>query len=293
MARALRPRTALLAALAAAKASVASAFVAGVARGGAPAATLEVASVAHAAGAAGAAGEAPLPGSRAAALGVGALAGVAAALAVARRAVATRSRGRRAAAPSAVALRANPVAVFETTMGSFKAEIFLDTMPITSSNFIDLAKSGFYNGVHFHRVIPKFMCQFGCPYAKDATSPRAGTGGPDSGSSFEVLDGSKKMITRRGGNIPDEFTQKFPNAPATLSMANTGKSDTGGSQFFMNVADNSFLNWFDQSTPSSHPVFGKITEGYDLVEQISQVRRDQRDNPVAPVKMVSITIQGL
>eukprot|EP00971_Amphidinium_carterae_P131719 2609034-Amphidinium_carterae.1 len=63
---------------------------------------------------------------------------------------------------------ANPIAIFDTTAGQFEAEIYLDRVPRTASNFIDLAKSGFYNGVHFHRVIPDFMCQFGCPYAKDA-----------------------------------------------------------------------------------------------------------------------------
>jgi len=189
--------------------------------------------------------------------------------------------------------RANPTAVFETSMGMFKVELFLDQMPITVSNFIDLAKSGFYNGVHFHRVIPNFMCQFGCPKAKDPRSPMAGTGGPEDGTSYDVLDGSGKTITRQGGgNIPDEFTAKIPNAPGTLSMANTGRPNTGGSQFFINVKDNNFLNWFDQSTPSQHPVFGKVTEGYDLIVQISEVRTNNRDAPFEPVMMKSITIEG-
>eukprot|EP00408_Alexandrium_pacificum_P009855 CAMPEP_0171222444 /NCGR_PEP_ID=MMETSP0790-20130122/35266_1 /TAXON_ID=2925 /ORGANISM="Alexandrium catenella, Strain OF101" /LENGTH=73 /DNA_ID=CAMNT_0011688389 /DNA_START=80 /DNA_END=298 /DNA_ORIENTATION=- len=72
---------------------------------------------------------------------------------------------------------ANPTATFDTTMGTIKAEIFLDRVPISASNFIDLAQTGFYNGLHFHRVIPNFMNQFGCPYAKDPKSSRAGTGG--------------------------------------------------------------------------------------------------------------------
>ena len=66
----------------------------------------------------------------------------------------------------------NPTATFETTKGSFKAELFMDRVPRTASNFIDLAQSGFYNGIHFHRVIPGFMNQFGCPHAKDPKSPR-------------------------------------------------------------------------------------------------------------------------
>ena len=69
---------------------------------------------------------------------------------------------------------ANPTATFETSLGSFEAEIFLEQMPITAGNFIALAKGGFYDGLHFHRVIKNFMIQFGCPHSKDPESPRAG-----------------------------------------------------------------------------------------------------------------------
>ena len=82
----------------------------------------------------------------------------------------------------------NPTAVFNTSLGTFKAELFVDQMPITAGNFVSLAESGFYDGLHFHRVIPSFMLQFGCPYSKDPNSGRAGTGGPPT------------------GNIQDEFT---------------------------------------------------------------------------------------
>ena len=71
---------------------------------------------------------------------------------------------------------ANPIATFETSLGTFKAEIYLDKMPATAQNFIDLANSGFYNGLHFHRVISNFMLQFGCPHSRDPHSPRCGTG---------------------------------------------------------------------------------------------------------------------
>merc|ERR1711979_81452 len=87
-------------------------------------------------------------------------------------------------------LRANPIATFETTMGTFKAEIYLDKMPLTASNFIDLAKTGFYNGVHFHRVIPNFMNQFGCPHAKNPNSPNSGTGGPPDGEFKNLVTGA-------------------------------------------------------------------------------------------------------
>lgn len=167
----------------------------------------------------------------------------------------------------------NPIAIFNTSEGTFKAEIFLKEMPITAGNFINLAKSGFYDGLHFHRVIENFMVQFGCPHSKDPSSPRAGTGGPPH------------------GNIQDEFTQRISNEPGTLSMANTGRPNSGGSQFFINTVHNRFLDWFDTSTPSKHPVFGKVTEGMDVVNKISKVRRSAGDRPVTPVKMNSILIE--
>ncbi|MFM6368726.1 MAG: peptidylprolyl isomerase, partial [Dolichospermum sp.] len=71
---------------------------------------------------------------------------------------------------------ANPTATLETSLGTITLELFTDVMPITAVNFIKLAKSGFYDGLHFHRVINNFMVQFGCPYSKDPSSPRAGTG---------------------------------------------------------------------------------------------------------------------
>jgi cyclophilin family peptidyl-prolyl cis-trans isomerase len=184
----------------------------------------------------------------------------------------------------------NPVATFETNLGTFKAEIYLDKMPITASNFIDLCNKGYYNGLHFHRVIPNFMNQFGCPLSKDPKSKRAGTGGPDAGSSYQNLSDNKTITRDNGGNIPDELTQKIPNAPGTLSMANTGQPNTGGSQFFINVASNDFLNWWDQSTPSQHPVFGKVVDGMELVEKISKVP-SKDDCPLAPIQMKSLSIQ--
>merc|ERR1712162_75868 len=96
---------------------------------------------------------------------------------------------------------------------------------------------------------------------------------------------------RNGGNIDDEHTSKDTNAPFTLSMANTGRPNSGGSQFFINVADNSNLDWFSPGQ-SKHPVFGKVTSGMDIVTKISKVRtRD--DNPVEPIRMNSIKISGL
>ena len=166
---------------------------------------------------------------------------------------------------------ANPTATFDTSLGSFTAEIFLDQMPITAKNFLDLAKSGFYDGLHFHRVINNFMIQFGCPYSKDPTDRRAGTGGPPHGT------------------IKDEFTAKLSNEPGTLSMANTGQANSGGSQFFINTKHNAFLDWFDNSTPSKHPVFGKVTSGMDVVKKI-ETTPTSSDRPVTPVQVKKITV---
>merc|ERR1719221_2049773 len=183
----------------------------------------------------------------------------------------------------------NPIATFDTTEGQIKCEIFLDQMPITASNFIDLAQSGFYNGLHFHRVIPGFMDQFGCPHAKDPKSRRAGTGGPPDGQFKNLKTGSMESRTR-GGNIQDENISRDTNAEGTLSMANTGEPNSGGSQFFLNVANNSNLDWFSGGS-SKHPVFGKVTEGYDVCVAISKVPTVD-DNPKTPIKMNKITITG-
>lgn len=166
----------------------------------------------------------------------------------------------------------------------------MDRVPRTASNFIDLAQSGFYDGIHFHRVIPGFMCQFGCPKAKDPKSKEAGTGGPQNGT-FKNLRTNKMEKRFNGGKILDENISKDSNQPGTLSMANVGQPNSGGSQFFLNVADNKELDWFSPGD-SKHPVFGKITENYDLVVSISKVKTTE-DNPDAPIMIKSITIEGL
>jgi cyclophilin family peptidyl-prolyl cis-trans isomerase len=87
-------------------------------------------------------------------------------------------------------------------------------------------RAGFYNGVHFHRVIPDFMNQFGCPYAKDPKSKRAGTGGPPDGT-FTNLKTKAQEKRSNGGNIRDELIDRTSNEPGTLSMANTGAPNSG------------------------------------------------------------------
>src|SRR5580692_4188461 len=167
----------------------------------------------------------------------------------------------------------NPTATFETSLGSFTAEIYVDKMPISGGNFIKLAKSGFYDGLHFHRVIKDFMVQFGCAHSKDPASPLCGTGD----SPF--------------GRVQDEHPEahKISNAPGTLSMANTGRPNSGGAQFFINTVDNNRLDWFTPG-PSKHPVFGKITGGMDIVKKIETAPTAAGDRPKTPIKMIKVTI---
>ncbi|MCA8968791.1 MAG: peptidylprolyl isomerase [Planctomycetes bacterium] len=166
----------------------------------------------------------------------------------------------------------NPTATCETSLGSFEVELFTDSMPITAGNFVELAKSGFYDGLHFHRVISNFMIQFGCPHSRDPQSPRAGTGQSPKGS------------------IADEHleTAKFTNEPGTLSMANAGPN-SGSSQFFINTRANDYLDWWTAG-PSKHPVFGKVISGMDVVQAIENTATDSRDRPTTPVEMIKVSV---
>lgn len=169
---------------------------------------------------------------------------------------------------------ANPTAVFETTEGTFEAEIFEDNMPVTAGNFVALVEQGFYNGLHFHRIIPGFMCQFGCEFSREYGHPRAGTG-------------SSPL-----GNVADEHNPAFKmsNEVGTLSMANTGRPNSGGAQFFINTAHNSFLDWWDRQTPSQHPVFGKVSTGMDVVRRI-EASGTRGGQPTKPVQVTAVTIR--
>jgi cyclophilin family peptidyl-prolyl cis-trans isomerase len=168
---------------------------------------------------------------------------------------------------------ANPTALLETSLGNITVELFVDKMPITAGNFVKLARSGFYDGLHFHRVINNFMLQFGCPHSRDPNSGRAGTGdGPD-------------------GAIKDEHLAdaKISNDPGTLSMANSGPN-SGSSQFFINTVANPYLDWFSPGA-SKHPVFGKVIAGMDVVKKIETTKTDRGDRPVTPVQVKKVTVQ--
>ena len=153
---------------------------------------------------------------------------------------------------------ANPTVNFETNQGSFKAELFEDSAPKTAANFRKLVEQGFYDGVIFHRVIDGFMIQGGDPTG-------TGRGGP-------------------GHTIPDEFGEGLAHTEeGILSMANAGPN-TGGSQFFITLAA---TPWLDRK----HAIFGRVTEGMDVVRAIGKVKTRSGDRPVEDVVMQTVTIE--
>ena len=151
----------------------------------------------------------------------------------------------------------NQIAEFNTNRGNFKIELFGDKAPLTVGNFKKLVDEGFYNGLIFHRVIPNFMIQGGCPH---------GTG-----------------RGRPGHSIRDEFHPDLKhNSKGILSMANAGPN-TGGSQFFITVVP---TPWLDRK----HSIFGKVIQGMDVVDEISKVDKDRNDKPLKDVVINTIKI---
>ena len=149
----------------------------------------------------------------------------------------------------------NPRARLETSLGDMEIELFVDQMPLTAGNFLKLAKAGFYDGLHFHRVIDGFMAQFGCPHSRDPKSPRAGTGDSPEGT------------------IKDEHTAKLSNEPGTLSMANTGSPNSGSCQFFLNTVHNAYST--GSRRPVEAPGSGKIVGGLDVLQKIEKSLTDR------------------
>jgi cyclophilin family peptidyl-prolyl cis-trans isomerase len=156
-----------------------------------------------------------------------------------------------------VASRLVTEALLNTSEGIVELELFSEQAPKTVENFSTLAKDGFYDGLVFHRVIPDFMVQSGCPRGD-------GTGGP--GYEFEDEINEHRVV--RGA----------------LAMANAGPN-TNGSQFFIVTAD--ACPWLD----GKHTVFGQVVSGQDIVDRISRVQRDARDKPLEPVTIESVELR--
>jgi peptidyl-prolyl cis-trans isomerase B (cyclophilin B) len=163
------------------------------------------------------------------------------------------------------AVEKKEIAVIKTTMGAITFEFLPDVAPKMVANFKELARSGFYNGTTFHRVINGFMIQGGDPLSKDDNPANDGTG-----------SGPKKM--------PAEFTTKYSHVRGMLSTARGGDPDSGSCQFFIVQKDSNFLD-------NKYTIFGRVLEGMDVVDKISMVKKDQRDRPLENVVMSAVTIE--
>ena len=153
--------------------------------------------------------------------------------------------------------------MMQTSAGNIRIRLFTDEAPDTTANFLRLVDSGFYDGLHFHRVIEQFMIQGGCPNSKDPMSRSAGTGGP-------------------GWKIPCESSALAMqhDRPGVLSMANAGRN-TGGSQFFLTTVATPWLN-------GNHAIFGEVVEGMDVVKTIENCQKLPGDRPAQPQQIISV-----
>lgn len=147
--------------------------------------------------------------------------------------------------------------------GVMTGELYEDIAPTTVENFEKLANEKFYDGLTFHRVIPGFMIQGGCPKGD-------GTGGPG--------------YTIKGEFTSNGFKNDLKHTKGVLSMARTMFPDTAGSQFFIMVADAPHLD-------GEYAAFGKITEGIEVADEIVQVKTDRADKPLEPVRIKTITVE--
>jgi len=157
-----------------------------------------------------------------------------------------------------IADETSPNAIIETNLGNIELRFFPDIAPKHVENFLTLAKSGFYDGTIFHRVIPGFMIQGGDPNTKGTNKSIYGQGGPDH-------------------SVKAEFSQRT-HSRGILSMARSSSPDSAGSQFFIVVQDAKFLD-------GQYTVFGEVVSGMDVADKIVSQERDARDNPLQRVEM--------
>lgn len=165
----------------------------------------------------------------------------------------------------------NPVVLMSTSLGSIRIELDAEKAPVTSQNFLDYVNESFYDGLIFHRVIPGFMIQGG---GFDAQMKQKGTKAP----------------------IKNEAANGLKNEVGTIAMARTNVVDSATAQFFINVQDNDFLNHRSASADAfGYAVFGRVTEGMDVVKKIEEVKTGNRgfhqDVPVEAVMIHSVRVE--
>ena len=164
------------------------------------------------------------------------------------------------------------IAVISTKFGDIKLEFFDEIAPKHVESFKLHAQNGYYDGTIFHRVIPGFMIQGGDPLSKSKDKSRHGTGG-NAAKFFGIGDENSESTW----DLPAEFSAT-PHERGILSMARSQNPDSGGSQFFICVADARFLD-------NQYTVFGKVVSGMDVVDSIVNAPRDARDNPDDRIEM--------
>jgi len=153
--------------------------------------------------------------------------------------------------------------IIKTNFGDIEFSLLPDIAPETVRNFLQLAKSGFYNGTLFHRIIPGFMIQGGDPNTKNPDKSTCGQGGP-------------------GYNLKAEFNSRS-HLRGIVSMARATDPDSAGSQFFIVTSDSTFLD-------RQYTVFGEVVEGIEVADKIVNLPRDGNDCPKQEAKMLEVTI---
>lgn len=162
----------------------------------------------------------------------------------------------------------NPIVKIETSLGTMTLELYRDIAPLHTENFLKLTKEGFYNGTTFHRVIQDFMVQGGDPNSKTDNRSTHGMGGPGYTTPAEI-----KMKNIRGSV-----------AAARMGDQVNPKRESSGSQFYINVKDNTFLD-------NQYTVFGFVTTGMEVADAISKVAKDSRDNPLEKITIKVSVVQ--
>jgi len=172
---------------------------------------------------------------------------------------------------SLAAAKENPMVVLSTSMGDIKVELYADKAPVSTKNFLDYTKAGYYDGTIFHRVIPNFMIQGG-GFTSDMQDKR---------------EGQKPAIKNESSN-------GLKNETGTLAMARTSAPDSATSQFFINVKDNAFLDKEKAQDGVGYAVFGKVVQGMDVVRKIEQVKTatkgPHQNVPVDAVAIKSVKV---
>lgn len=180
---------------------------------------------------------------------------------------------------------ANPLWTLETTMGVIRVTLFCDKTPLTGQHFVNLTEQGYYDGIKFHRVIKDFMNQAGDPLTKDdSKKSQWGTGGPGFNIKDEFYCADGKVSYSHPANCPAGLGLKH-DTPGVLSMANTGRPATGGSQFFLTAVPTPHLD-------GRHAVFGHTADqaSLDVALAINKAPTDSGDRPVTPIVINKATI---